>query len=183
MADREVSCPGRQRPAEPGYERFLKRARAERLDLLGVERAESGEELIDIPEPVIEANAELIELPVLFLDGGEILQRGAGRRERDVPKKYGGGRVDPGCGNLVVREGRADTASTTAACAVLRSCRRKRSGSERSARRGLHRTGSGATAESAGPSGGSSSVSRPRRCGGTRRRCREKGSSPPWLPR
>ena len=38
---------GGQRPAEAGHERFLQRARAERLSLVGVERAEAGEQLVD----------------------------------------------------------------------------------------------------------------------------------------
>ena len=54
-----VARRGRQRAAEARHQRFLQRAGAERLHLVGVEGAEAGEQLIGAAEPMIEADAEL----------------------------------------------------------------------------------------------------------------------------
>ena len=84
LARHEVPRPGRQRAAEPRHERFLQHAGAERLQLVGVERAEARQQLVGGREPVIEPQAELIEMAILLFDRGQVLQAGRGRRQRHV---------------------------------------------------------------------------------------------------
>ena len=63
-----------KRPAEPGHERLLKRAGAERLQLVGVEGAEPREQLVGVAEAMIDADAELVDVPRRLLHRRQILE-------------------------------------------------------------------------------------------------------------
>ena len=100
--DDQVSRLRRQRAAEARHERFLERARAERLDLLGVERAEARQQAVGVAQLMIQPQAELIEVAVLFLDGGQVLQTAAptsaAARAAGAPSRSDrSGRRESGC--------------------------------------------------------------------------------------
>ena len=80
---------GAERAAETGHERFLERARPEGLKFVCIERAEAAEQLIAVAKPVIEPNAELIDVPCELLDRREVLELGARRRMRHLGEESG----------------------------------------------------------------------------------------------
>ena len=102
-----------KRTPKPGDERLLKRAGAERLELLRVERAEPPEQLVGGREVMIDTHAELIEVAVLLLR--PMSGSGAARRRlgaaRAASKAVAIGSMRLGR-NLVVRERRANPRSS-----------------------------------------------------------------------
>ena len=132
VAGDEIARPRRQRAAEPRDQRLLKRAGAERLRFVGVERTEAGEEPIGSGELVVEAHAELIQVAVLFLDRREVLRVAAdevGRRH--VLQQRRGNRIDASGRNLIVgerraRPGRRNRQRVADRRQARRSCRRAR---------------------------------------------------------
>src|SRR6185436_19515143 len=90
-----------------GHERLLKRAGAERLELVGVEGAEPREQLVGAGQAMIDPNAELVDVPRRLLHRGQILELRRRRGARHLLEECGGDRIDPPRGNLIVREWRA----------------------------------------------------------------------------
>jgi hypothetical protein len=79
-----VARRGGERPAEAGKKDFLQTARAERLPVCGVERAEPPKHLMAATDARVEAHAELIDLPDLHADGRQVLGGGVGSRRGDA---------------------------------------------------------------------------------------------------
>ncbi len=109
LAGRHVPRARAQRASESRHQRLLQHARAEWLELVGVERAEAREDLIGIGQPVIHTEAELIDVFDLLPDGGQISPDAGRGRHRHVLQKGRGDGIDARSGNPVVRKWRADT--------------------------------------------------------------------------
>ena len=73
----------------------------------GVEGAEAAEQLVVVAETMVDAHAELIELPGRCFDRRQILERGAARWQWHVLEKRDRDRIEPAGGNLVAGERRA----------------------------------------------------------------------------
>ena len=104
VAGREVSCACRERAPKSGNERFLKHARAEWLRFIRVERTETTEDLIARADPMVQAQAELVDVAWLLFDGHEVLNESTTGRFRHVLHEGRGDRIDPLDRNLVVGE-------------------------------------------------------------------------------
>ena len=138
VARDEVPRLRRQRAAESGHERLLQRARAERLEIVGVERAEAREQLVGVRQLMVEPRAELVEIAGRLLDRGQVLDgsRSTSAAARAASSAAAIGSMRLG-GDLVVGErradaGRRDRQRIADRAADPRSCRR---GPRRSARR------------------------------------------------
>ena len=89
----------------PGTSASLQRTGPERLAFLGVEGAESRRQLIGAGQPVIETHAELIEVPTLLFDGGEVLECRTRGGERDMFQEGRCDWVDPARRNPISANG------------------------------------------------------------------------------
>ena len=94
VADAEIPGAGAHIAAESWHERLLQAARAERLPIAGVERAEAGEELPPNAETLIDSNADLVDVVELRLGRGEILRLAGPVRQRHVLEEGGRNRIE-----------------------------------------------------------------------------------------